>query len=137
MRFQKKVSGALGKVASTRSKKNLLEGAADPVPGVDGSDGPEGHGQEGGLEKFARGGVSDEDSGVLKMITQKRASSIGRCEVALQEDEAFHPIVWEQKKIVERLFCIVAFSISANCWYFREKRTPASTSAPTASSIAE
>ena len=69
--------------------EDVLEGAADSVPGVDGSDGPEGHGQEGGLEKFARGGVSDEDSGVLKMITKKRASSIGRCEVALQEDEAF------------------------------------------------
>ena len=33
--------------------EDVLKSAANPVPGVDGSDGTEGHGQEGGLKKFA------------------------------------------------------------------------------------
>ena len=34
--------------------EDVLKSAANPVPGVDGGDGTEGHGQEGGLKKLTR-----------------------------------------------------------------------------------
>ena len=65
----------------------MLKGASDAVPGIDRRDGPEGHCQEGGLKKVARSWVADEDSGVLKVLLKKRAAAIGRCKIALQQDE--------------------------------------------------
>ena len=78
-------------VARSRDEEHRLEdvlkGASESVPSVDGCYGSEGHCKEGGFDELARGRVSDENPCVLKVVLKERAAAVGGGEVTFQKDE--------------------------------------------------
>jgi len=78
-------------VARSRDEEHrlddVLKGASESVPSVDGCYGSEGHCKEGGFDELARGRVSDENPCVLKVVLKERAAAVGGGEVTLQKDE--------------------------------------------------